>query len=120
MINRSFRQIGVLAITLLFWYLAAYVLMMDWRVHAYDLTQEDWVDESMYRGAPYMIVHSDFTFDVVVTCWANDLFWPIDWLVHPRTYHPSIMLILTQEESSPASAGIGRECTQQLPRKVPL
>ncbi len=62
-----------------YWYLASYVLMMDWRIPAYDERTASYAYESHYRMTRYDVPHDvEFTILVPVACWANQFFWPVD------------------------------------------
>jgi hypothetical protein len=64
----------------LFWYAGSYVLMMDWRFPAYDMITDQWTNESGYRMRHNTCVCRPFTTVVRPRCWANHIFWPIDWV----------------------------------------
>ena len=72
-------------LVVLLWYLAAYVLMMDWRRVAYDPIARVPVNQSAYRFAPIGggRVPGPFTVYEAFDCvsWANRVFWPVDVLV---------------------------------------
>jgi hypothetical protein len=76
---------GRYAILLAFWYLSAYVLMMDWRfpLPAYDTVSGDRVDQSNYRLAPNVNYRPPGGVTMVgpCVCWPNKVFWPVDWVV---------------------------------------
>ncbi len=65
----------------IYWYLGSYVLLMDWRCGAFDTASNNWASESHYRMAHSDSVVISFTMVVPLTCWANQLFWPIDTLL---------------------------------------
>jgi hypothetical protein len=72
------RRVWRVFAVLLYWYLAAYVLMMDWRYEAYDPSSLTSCGESAYRMALLEITCVDVTMACDLRCWANRLFWPID------------------------------------------
>ena len=76
--SRLFRTAGVYSGILVYWYLAAYVLMVDWR-----RLNTNKPDTSFYRFAQIHTYHPAGGFSTVEThsCWANRVFWPIDRLV---------------------------------------
>jgi hypothetical protein len=66
-------------------YLTTYLLLMQPRFPATDpLTwQETWNSSCRFcKKEQVPFTHSDFTLIVRTTCWANDVYWPIDWLRH--------------------------------------
>ena len=82
---RVVRRTACCLLTVLFWYLAAYVLMMDWRRPAYDPGTRTYADQSVYRFAPFYCIRSTVPRtaiqEVQCVCWANWVFRPIDSLV---------------------------------------
>ena len=83
---RVFRICGCCLLTASIWYVATYVLMMDWRRPAFDPVARHFVDQSAYRCAPIIVFNlksSDLPNIIMVepcVCWANRVFWPIDLL----------------------------------------
>ena len=76
----------------LFLYLTTYFLMMEPRLGARDPQTWNEAYKSTYRFAPieqipFSVV--DLTIIVPTSCWANNLFWPVDCVVHPvlEPYH---------------------------------
>ena len=76
-----FRKAVAALLVLSFWYASAYILMMDWRRTAYDLVNGRWTEESAYRFAPVAKFNNPYTRAAPSECWANRVFWPIDFLV---------------------------------------
>lgn len=69
-----------------FVYLAAYFMMMEPRMPAYDPQTWDEAYDSWYRfgpieQVPFSVI--DLTTYLPTSCWANRLFWPADCVVHP-------------------------------------
>jgi hypothetical protein len=85
-------------------YLATYLLMMDVRWPPFNMAKRDWCDQSTYRFAPYenLVGIVGMTWIFPTTCWANDVFWPIDWALQPVTkpYRDAYF-----RESLPGSSG---------------
>lgn len=84
----ALRIVGYVA----FVYLTTYFLMMEPRLQAWDSQTWDEAYKSTYRFArrrqiPFSVV--DLTIVVPTSCWANNLFWPVDCVVHPvlEPYH---------------------------------
>ncbi len=75
------KRLGCVILVSVYWYVAAYALMMDWHCPAYDPASQTWASESHYRMAHTEVVVIDFTTVVPEACWANRLFWPIDALL---------------------------------------
>ena len=71
------RKPLIVAVVLLYWYLASFVLMMDCRCGAIDPAGR-WVSQSHYRLADNERVAGDLSVYGPAACWANDLFWPLD------------------------------------------
>lgn len=63
-----------------FWYMASFILMMDWRVRSYDPTCGT-CHESCYYMACMVTVHGDFTIVAASTCWSNTCFYPVEVLL---------------------------------------
>jgi hypothetical protein len=65
-----------------FCYVSCYFLMMDWRVMAYDPSRDAGIGESCYYMTRLVRVHGEFTVYAGSTCFANVLFWPLDYLLY--------------------------------------
>ena len=61
-------------------YVMTYSLLMYHGVRVYDA--DDWTLGSMdwYRFGPKGRVPGPFTIYTFTTCWANNVFWPMEWL----------------------------------------
>lgn len=77
------------------WYISSYLLMMDWRVLAYDPILHEWTGESCYYFAPYVRVHGNLTMFAGSVCWANAVFRPLDWLLYSMKAALGVRLIAT-------------------------
>ena len=84
------RIVGSFALMLSFWYVATYILMMDWRQQAFDAVGHHYVHHCAYRCAPIVSFHvksqdlPNIYMRELRDCWANRVFWPADLLVGQR------------------------------------
>ena len=107
---RNVRSCAFGLLTLLVWYVAAYVLMMDWRRPAFDPVAGHDLNRSACRFAPVALVHPlspgglhNIYLVFPRDCWANRVFWPIDFLVRRA---PGPVGPRASPRDSPAAGGL--------------
>jgi hypothetical protein len=78
---RRWKLVCIVAGLVLWAYVGAYVLMMDYRLRAWKSGGGPLAAASVYRLAPAERIPGDFSIYQPTTSWPNVVFWPIDRVV---------------------------------------